>query len=317
MKVSLQINLAPSDYLHARYILKHQLDILAPQVDEILLTIDTNPSKGRFATGWHENKKNLYDFLTTAIEPNYKVKIIAVDYSEAVSRAMGNFFFNTNYLPAKDFRGGPFYAYFFGLYHAKHDLIFHLDSDLFLGGGSKTWVSEAVSMLTTDPTILTVSPLPGPPHPEEKLIGQSAYQHTGHYTFEFEGMSTRIFMLNRAVFKQDKLTLKKPALRSQIKAIVEGNSNADLPEDLIGTYMQKHHLKRVDFLGNEKGLWSIHPPFRNKQFYQDLPKFIGDIEQNKLPESQYGFYDMVDEMCDWSENRAHLKTNRWWKRLLK
>jgi hypothetical protein len=37
MKVSLQINLAPSDYPHALYILKHQLDILASQVNEFSL----------------------------------------------------------------------------------------------------------------------------------------------------------------------------------------------------------------------------------------------------------------------------------------
>lgn len=316
MKVSLQINLAPSDYPHARYILKHQLAILANQVDEILLIVDTNPSKGRFASGWHENKKNLYDFLSNEIEPNYNVKIVPVDYSPKIKENIGAFFFDSKTIPAKDFRGGPFYAYFFGLFYAKNDLIFHIDSDIFLGGASKKWVEEAVYLLDNNPNILTVSPLPGPPHPEEKLIGQSSYKRINNYAFEFKGMSTRIFMLNKSIFKKHKLILSKPAIRSQIKAIVEGNSNADLPEHLFDNYMSKHQLVRVDFLGAGSGLWSIHPPFRNQSFYQNLPKLITDIDQNNLPVSQYGYYDMVDEMCDWSENKNFLKTNRWWKRLL-
>ncbi|WP_443938106.1 hypothetical protein [Pedobacter sp. MW01-1-1] len=50
-KISSQINLTPSDYPSAKYILPHQLKILANQVDEIVLTIESKPSKGRFAIG--------------------------------------------------------------------------------------------------------------------------------------------------------------------------------------------------------------------------------------------------------------------------
>ena len=314
--VSLQISLAPGDYLHAKYILPHQLKILALQVDEIILTVDTKPSKGRFSIGWKENKDLLYNFLYKEIQPNYNVKIIPVDYSKEIRSKVADYFFAQNYIPEKDFRGGPFYAYFFGLYSASNNLIFHLDSDIFLGGGSETWISEAVKYLQTDSTCLIVSPLPGPPHPDDRLISQSIKKKIGSYIYELNGMSTRIFMINKLIIKNCKLALKKPTFRNQMKAIIQGNSNADLPEHLISCYLNQHNLKRVDFLGSANGLWSLHPPYRTKAFYTDLPSLIGRIEHNNLPKAQDGFYDIIDDVCDWSDARIDLKNNRWWKKLL-
>ena len=69
--VSLKINLAPGDYRHAKHILPHQLKILAGQVDEIILTVDTKPSKGRFAEGWNEYKELLNTFLQDEIKKEW------------------------------------------------------------------------------------------------------------------------------------------------------------------------------------------------------------------------------------------------------
>lgn len=66
-KVSLRINLAPGDYPHAKHILKHQLDILSNQVDEIILTVDTRQSKGKFAKVWDANKDLLNQFLSVLV----------------------------------------------------------------------------------------------------------------------------------------------------------------------------------------------------------------------------------------------------------
>jgi hypothetical protein len=310
-KVSLQINLAPGDYLHATEILPHQLNALSNQVDEIILIVDTKPSKGRFALNWNENK-DLLDVFLEIISKDYAVKIIPVDYRSVFKSQVAQYFFGKNYMPDKDFRGGPFYAYFFGLYMATNNYVFHLDSDIFLGGGSETWVSEAVDILE-DKHCLIVSPLPGPPHPQEMLIEQRIISKLSPYAFELAGMSTRLFMVDKSKFESKKLSIKKPALRSQIKAIIQGNPNAQLPELLIADYMYLNNLKRVDFLGTHPGLWSLHPPYRTKTFYEGLPQLIKSIEENSLPATQYGFYDIVDEVCDWTDARERLKTNRWWK----
>jgi hypothetical protein len=312
--VSLQINLAPGDYLYARHILKHQLKTLSKQVSEIILTVDTKPSKGRFGKDWYTYKAHLNDFIKDEIEPNFKVRVIFVDYSKAAKTAVARYFFGKNNLPEKDFRGGPFYAYFYGLYMAANDLVFHLDSDMLLGGGSQNWVNEAADLLKNNKNYFIASPLPGPPHPEDKLFGQHVKQKTAPYTYTFEGMSTRIFMLNKGSFKTQKLILHKPGIRSQVKAIAEGNSNADLPEHMITAYLKKHGLLRVDFLGSGNGLWSLHPPYRTKSFFNNLQTIIDNVEKHNLPANQNGCYDIIDEVCDWSEARENLKNNRWWKR---
>lgn len=314
--VSLQINLAPGDYPHARHILQHQLDSLSDHVDEIILTVDTKPGKGRFATGWKENEKKLYDILEKDIASKYPVKITPVNYDISIKKEVAAYFFRKDYIPEKDFRGGPFYSYFFGLHSASNDLVFHLDSDIFLGGKSKTWIAEAVSLFDCNDDLLTVSPLPGPPHPDDLLIGQNIIKKIAISTYELDGMSTRVFMIDKAKFKSHKLTLSKPSIQNQVKSVIEGNSNADLPEHIFQVYMKNLKLKRIDFLGNREGLWSLHPPYRTKGFYLNLKELIGKIEQNDLPPKQHGFYDIIDDVCDWSEARVKLKKNRWWKRIL-
>ena len=310
-KVSLQINLSPGDYLHTKYLLKHQLKTLSGQVDEIILTVDTKPSKGRFSKDWALYKDQLNLFLKREIEPFYQVRIVFVDYSDMAKFKVAKYFFGKNSMPDKDFRGGPFYAYFFGLYMAANDLVFHLDSDMFLGGGSQVWVKEAVGYFEIDRSCFIVSPLPGPPHLKDILIGQVFKRKIAPFTYAFEGMSTRIFMIDKARFKTQKLSLKKPTVRGQIKAIVQGNPNADLPEHIISVYLKKNALERIDFLGRRKGLWSLHPPFRTKTFYENLQTIITNIEEGNLPENQNGFYDIIDEVCDWTEARENLKNRRW------
>lgn len=315
--VSLQINLAPGDYPHVRYLLPHQLKILAAQVDEVILNVDAQPGKGRFAQGWEKYRLLLDDFLANEIQPLYKVKIIPVDYAEQTRERVAEMFFGEKDIPAKDFRGGPYYAYFYGLYSTSNDLVFHLDSDIFLGGASQKWVAKAVETLNSDPSCLIVSPLPGPPHPDDILIGQAGAKKIGPYRYTFNGMSTRIFMMDKAKLIRQKLSPAKPSFRNQLKAIIEGNSNADLPEHILSSYMIKNNLKRIDFSGTGDGLWSLHPPYRTEIFYNTLPELIKKIETGNIPEQQYGFYDMVDEMCDWTDAREKLKQNRWWKRVLK
>lgn len=313
-KVSLQINLAPGDYLHVRHILLHQLKKLAAQVDEILLIVDSRPSKGRFAAGWHEYGEALNNFLVKEVQSVFEVKIIPVDYSSAIRQAIAQYFFGSSFMPEKDFRGGPFYAYFFGLYMAANDLIFHLDSDILLGGGSPSWIREAVAYFSDNTDCCIVSPLPGPPHAEDILVDQQIIRKIGRYTWQLGGMSTRIFMVDRAKIHRHKLLLARPAVRNQLKALLDGNPNADLPEHLFNTYLLRHQLKRIDFLGSGTGLWSLHPPYRTRQFYAELPELLAKIDANDLPSKQYGYYDIIDEVVDWTEARMKLKQNRWWKR---
>jgi hypothetical protein len=312
----LQINLSPGDYRLVKDLLPHQLDTLTGQTDETLLTIETKPSKGRFAEGWYEHKELLYDFLSREIVPNYQVRLEPVDYREQMKSEVAGFFFNLKNIPDKDFRGGPFYAYFYGLYRAKNDLVFHLDSDIFLGGRSKQWISEAAGLLTNRHECLFVSPLPGPPHEQDLLTGQSIKEKIAPFTYKLNGMSTRVFMTSKSKLAQHKPSLQRPSVFNCAKALLKGNPSFDLPEHILSNLLDDVH-DRIDFLGTGKGMWSLHPPFRTETLYVNIESIIRNVENGDMPKRQQGYYDMIDAVCDWSEGRERLEQNRWWKKILR
>ncbi len=316
--VTLQINLAPSDWPHARYILPHQLRQWANQVDEVLLILDLHRSHGRFAEGWEERRPKLQHLIDECCAQYPHVRLQEVDYSPKVVADVSTMFFGGRTIPPKDFRGGPFYSYFFGLYSAKHNYVFHLDSDMMFGGGSSIWISESIQLLTDRPDILFCAPLPGPPTPDGRLRSQVA-QPESHSSpaFRFSSLSSRLFLLDRNRFTSQlkQLPLTYTHTWGIIKALVEGNYMYELPEDIFTKAMLKHSLFRVEFLGKSPGMWSIHPPYRSESFYQALPELIQRIETGDIPEAQRGHHDINDSLVDWTSARAALKQNRWWKRL--
>jgi hypothetical protein len=310
----LQINLAPNDFPHAKYILPHQISSLIDQVDEVVLILDTHRSKGRFGVNWEENLSNIKQLINEQLVSHEKIRITQVDYSPETVKMVARFFFGKNSIPKKDYRGGPFYAYFFGLYDCQSNYVLHLDSDIFLGGASQVWIATALDLFDKNKNLLICSPLPGPPHPDHILIGQpGAVKLAEDYHFRFASMSTRIFMISKFFFQNNKLKLTSLTLKNKIKAIAKGNQTYDLPEHIISAYMHKNKLYRIDFLGEMPGLWSLHPPYRTEDFYKQLPNIIQQIKLNNLPKLQYGYYDIVDGFCDWTLAKAKLRTNRWWK----
>jgi hypothetical protein len=221
------------------------------------------------------------------------------------------FFFKDGFLPKKDFRGGPFYAYFYGIYQANHQYVMHLDADMLLGGRSHTWVSEAIALFESNCNLMCCSPLPGPPHPENKLQGQDkAISLPEPYAFKFSTMSTRIFMVKKEHFEKMKLKLSLSGLLNICRAVARGNPPFALPEQILSAHMKKNYLERIDFLGHQPGLWSLHPPYRTDSFYNGLPELLDKIKNMDLPLSQYGFYDIVDELCDWTQARENLSAGK-------
>jgi hypothetical protein len=316
--VTLQINLAPSDWLHARHILPHQLRQFAAQVDEIVLTLDLHRSVGRFSEGWEERLPRMQTLIGQCCAQYPQVRSTVVDYSPAAIAAVSQAFFGNHLIPAKDFRGGPFYAYFYGLYTASHDHVLHMDSDMMFGGGSQTWVQEALQFLQNHPHVLVCGPLLGAPAADRKLHSQPANPFAyDSLAFQLDEMSSRYFLLDRARFRHHIQALPLPyaAPWGFVKALLEGNPPYRLPEDILSRAMAKHGLLRVEFLGQDSGMWSLHPPYRCPQFYDTLPELIQRIEAGNIPDAQRGYHDVNESLIDWSSARQALKGNRWCKRL--
>src|SRR5829696_5240761 len=91
--VSLQINLAPTDYPVAKHTLPHQLRRLASQVDEIVLTLETQPGRGRFAADWEAQVGSISGLIADVRRTCVKARCVEVDYSEeAVSQVASAYF---------------------------------------------------------------------------------------------------------------------------------------------------------------------------------------------------------------------------------
>lgn len=314
--VTLQISLAPSDFAHARELLPHQVRAWHGQVAEILLTVDFHRSAGRFSARWEEGRDQILPLARSI--PG--ARVMEVDASSVAQQIVADEFFGGRTpIPAKDFRGGPYYSYFFALQAAQHDHVLHMDSDMFFGGLSSTWLAEALADQAAHPQVLFSAPLPGPPTRDGRLFSQSATAVLGRpHTFDFTSMSTRLFLLSRTRFRSTlgALRARRPSWRNAAKAWVERNPAQDLPEHLFTSLMQTKGLVRREFLGKGAGMWHLHPPYRCVDFYQKIPTLIACCEANTPPDGQRGDHDLNASLVDWSEAIAAMRRNRWWRRLL-
>jgi hypothetical protein len=316
--VTLQINVAPTDLPHAKCTLPHQLRQWAGQVQEVLFTLDLHRTAhgGRFGEAWEERRGPMQELLTNLCEQYPTARVESVDYDPAVMRAVAHEFLSNPEMPAKDTKGAPIYPYFHGLHSARHDLVLHLDSDLMFGGGSQTWTAEAAELLGANGDVLTCSPLPGPPTADATLRTQSGerFAHDSP-AFRFHTFSSRLFLIDRRRLRERVLPLELTGpirLVSRLKAKLHGNPPYGAAEIAIGHAMVKAGLSRVDFLGAEPGMWSLHPPFRSPEFYEALPRLIERIEASEVPETQRGDYDLNDSMLDWSSARRRAQVRRIW-----
>ncbi len=311
--ITLQISLAPSDYLHACVLLPHQVRTWRGQVAEILLTIDFHRSAGRFSERWTEGGNQILPLAQSIPD----ARVLTVDYDPTSKARVSTEFFGGRPVPAKDFRGGPYYAYFFGLNAAQNDLVLHVDSDLLFGGGSPTWLAEAAEEMAQHPEVMFSGPLPGPPAPDGRLHSQSGLAEPGMpFAFRFATMSTRLFLISRQRFRTaiGELRPRRPAIRNTIKAIVEGNPPEDLPEHVFAASMGARGLIRREFLGKAPGMWSLHPPYRCADFFQKLPELVRRVEAGDIPDGQRGDHDINASLVDWGDAIAALARNRWWRR---
>lgn len=304
--VTLQINLAPTDLPHATHTLPHQLRQWGDQVDEILLVVDLHRSRGRYADGWEQRLPGLRQLIADCCSQYAHARTVDVDYAPEIADEIAATYFGGVPVPAKDCFGAPFYAYFFALHAARQRYVFHMDSDMMYGGGSPTWLAEAVALMTERPDVLVCSPLPGPPTADGSLTSQTlpAEPHTSR-AFRADGVSTRLLMIDmeRLRDRVGTLTLSAPGRLHRWEAVADGNPAFEPAEQVLSHAMVGAGMYRVDFLGDAPGMWSIHPPYRSALFYERLPQLVTDIEAGRIPEGQRGDHDMNDSMVSWASAR--------------
>ena len=258
--VTLEITVAPVDLPHAVYVLPHQLRQWAGQVDDVQFTLDLHQSRGRYGAAAAERREPLEALLAELCAKYPNAHVSPVDYSRVVAAEVSDRFFGGRPVPPKDHRGGPTYSYFFGWHVARNDRVFHMDSDIFFGGGSQTWISEAIELLIQRPDVLMCTPLPGPPTQDGQLPAHIVAGHVpkggvrprrephASLAYRFSGCSTRLFLFDRSRFTAclGPLPLEHPRLRSYLRARVEGHPPYELPERIITKRMLQRKLGREE-----------------------------------------------------------------------
>ena len=303
--VELQINLAPTDLPHARWLLPHQLRRWGGQVDSIQLTVDLLRSHGHYAAAWEERRPGLLRLLDDICRAEPRAHVVEVDYSTAARAAVAETYFGGVAAPAKDCYGAPFHSYFYGLLSATRRYVFHMDSDLLYGGDSRRWIEDAIAVMRRRPDVIACNPLPGAPTSDGTLRSQTLeVDDEPGPAFRHHGLSTRLFLIDAIRFRE--LTplpiLGLPRLR-RMQCAIEGRVAARPAEASITAAMERMQRWRVDFLGRDGGAWAIHPPYRSSAFYSRLPLLIARIESGDVPDEQRGRHDVHDSLVDWTDVR--------------
>jgi hypothetical protein len=323
--------MAPLDARFAEVLLEHQMRQCGQYADEVLLTLDLHPAGAsrRMARDtdaardcrnadlrpiWEKCTEDLLK-ITAEFAARYpKVRSEPVDWSEKVATEMAAHLFGGRRIPKVDYRGRPFYSYFYGLHSAANDHVRHLDSDMFLGGGSPTWFDEAIALLEEHDDIFTCTPFPGPARSDHVLTTQVGDAVPGRpASYAFHHFSSRVFFLDRRGVQgktPPRVTLP-PRWRDIPRATLFGRAPVGTAEDAIGSAMRRAGTHRVDFLGEGTGLWSLHPPYRSDLFFESLPRLVEMVETDDIPDGQRGDFDMNESMIDWSDAIAQFRANRW------
>ena len=317
----LQINIHPNDYKHFELLFRHQINVFGKQIDRIRLTLDLhNSENGRYRSDNFTFKLEQIRSIISRVSNEFPfISVDEVDTSESVRKEIAKKFFCREDIPIKAWDGGPFYAYLYGLWKCRARTIIHIDSDMLFGGMSHAWISQAENILDQDPSVIFIAPFAGPPS-SERLPKTGSLQdgipvipYGLPNAYIFRSVSTRIFVTRPQLIEERMrcLDFTRPSYVQRIKALLLGNSPQTKEfEVILSNTIQKLGLVRVDLLGNQPGLFSIHPPFRSDNFYTDLPNIIRKIEVGDIPKEQYGHYDLQDCMCDWSEARKRNKRFR-------
>jgi hypothetical protein len=299
--VTLQVNVAPIDLPHADATLRHHLRRWGSQVAQVRYTLDLRKSPGPRGTDFEERRPAMEQLVEELAAASPAARVAAVDYREDAVRRVGEMFFAGVPPPAKDCYGAPFYGYFYGFAEVQTRYLLHMDCDMLFGGGSQTWIGEAIDLLRERPEVLFVAPLGGPPSVDVRIPRNVRRRQRHAQAFGsvpvLEAREPRCYRLahvgSRIFFADlDRLRSAGPFSVLEAPPWSFGANLATTPflpaESTLSEAMARGEWLRLDYLGHEPGMWTLHPGQRGPGFAANLPNVIAALEQNVVPEHQRG-----------------------------
>ncbi|PIQ27396.1 hypothetical protein COW36_22610 [bacterium (Candidatus Blackallbacteria) CG17_big_fil_post_rev_8_21_14_2_50_48_46] len=286
-KISLQINLTRADLGVLYWLLPRQLDYFAGCCGDILLVLDEPLDAPNFPVSLRKAESLALEDLLEKMQNSYP-HLRLLRLNEGFSSEIPDPFFGSA-IPHRDFRGGPFRAYFEGLAQTESEWVLHLDADMILGGEVQDWLETALEILKQDQQIIGCCPLAGPPRADGSVAQFYVAPYAQPDGFCYSAWTSRIFLTQKSRFYK---ALKLEYLNSEgtdQKIVLPG---VLLAETIITQWMRANELLRLEFSGGFPGLWSLHPEPKDLAFYQALPLLLKAIDSAQIPEFQKGRFNL-------------------------
>jgi hypothetical protein len=316
MDVVLHISTYPGDFPFLKQFLIHKIKFWGRYIQRIVVSIDAKPAQsGRYAVDSLGKEAGFGKYEQKLLSDMYpSISFRLVDYSTKKSIAVSRRFFGVDDMPMKAWDNGPIYIYLEPILDVDERFYLHCDADMLFGGSATCWIEEAIRLFEANPNIAFISPLPGPPHPSNLIFKHEFLSDipanvrpfgTDSHAFQFDTMSTRVFMMDRGRVLDRLMPLKicQPSSKQRLQAKIFGHDpRARALEEMVSLAMHAEGMFRVDFLGSGQGAWTLHPAFRGDAFTTNVDRLIEAVETGSMVEAQFGHYDVVPELIPHPKN---------------
>lgn len=175
--VSVWILVARTDVPYMRQTIPHLIRACNYPFAERVLAMDTAPLSGdklnRYATG---SQEQLDLACQSLLNQGIVDKIVPIDYEPAEIKRIYQKYFGSeqakqmlNY--THNWKGYPVYGSFYCLEKSATDYYLHFDADMLLHQAQDyDWITDAIELINSIPTIAAIRPRCAPPHPEGKAF---------------------------------------------------------------------------------------------------------------------------------------------------
>ncbi|BAU65642.1 hypothetical protein STA3757_30310 [Stanieria sp. NIES-3757] len=316
--VSLWILVARTDVPYMLKTIPHQIRACNYPFVEKVLAMDTAPLIGdkryRYDTGTQEQ---LETACQTLVEQGIIDRIVKIDYNQALIKQIYTKYFGLEQAlqmldHTHNWKGSTVYASLYCLEASASNYYLHFDADMLLyQNPNYNWISEAIKLTESVPTIAAIRPRCGPPHLAGKAFHPHSFSQDERGFLAHKFFSMRAYLLNRNRFAElspiplmwkhrpllsrylpqslqpiaakleRQLTRKKGPVKGAIESF----------EPMTSKKLATTNYVRADLISDQA--WTIHPAKHTPEFIAALSNLIDAIEQGKYPSAQAGHYDLL------------------------
>jgi hypothetical protein len=298
---TLSINVCLADLPFLPLIVTHLVKSCDFPFLEKQLVIDTAPLHKRYKNQCATDVDMFMNEAKKLIDSAIIDSVHQVDYQKKISGPILRKHFGKNIKQTHNYRGAPIYPYLYAMEIARGDYFVHFDGDMILHQNADyNWIRSGIKLLQETPVVLSVSPLPGPPHQEKKLNQPNTnYTYDPRGFYSFETFSSRVFLLQKTKYNSIlPLEILFRNERFRFKSLLKRNRSLERWELMVGKRMASSGYIRADL--SSPAAWSLHPTDHGEEFLDLLPSILKRVEKGIFPPGQAGNYDLKIDL--WKEN---------------